>query len=480
MLALVVFRLSVGDGGSPINTADSVESSDTVLVFSGEGTSDSGIAPPPINGGEARPLVLSIQRQSIALGDSVHLQVRAGDADITTDQITWRVDDPSIASVVEGGWLLGRGAGTTTVIASRRLQEASTKINVEANTPAFVALEAGTSNTCGVTSGGGAFCWGANGANQVSQRFDGDPQLMPWPVASAAQAITVGGAHACALLSGGAVRCWGRLSSPTGRYRRVTSGAEHVCALTLGNIVECWGDNRYGQLGDGSTTARQRTAQVLGGGHFEVIASGAHHTCGLTSGAVYCWGRNDMGQTGIGGPLGGHVAEPLEISGGLREFAALTAGESHTCALSNAGWAFCWGANESGQLGDGSTRDRPFPRPANGPMNLPPGQRLSFESIVAGASHTCGITTRNWLYCWGDNAYGQLGDGTTDHREIPTRVLPDREFVDLTAGAHHTCAVDTDETTWCWGRNDDGQLGDGSRDDRLQPVTPGVVTAMRP
>jgi alpha-tubulin suppressor-like RCC1 family protein len=113
-------------------------------------------------------------------------------------------------------------------------------------------------------------------------------------------------------------------------------------------------------------------------------------------------------------------------------------------------------------------------------MNLPPGQRLSFESIVAGASHTCGITTRNWLYCWGDNAYGQLGDGTTDHREIPTRVLPDKEFVGLTAGAHHTCAVDTDETTWCWGRNDDGQLGDGSRDDRLQPVTPGVVTAMRP
>ncbi|HSG07796.1 MAG TPA: hypothetical protein VLA36_05550, partial [Longimicrobiales bacterium] len=149
---------------------------------------------------------------------------------------------------------------------------------------------------------------------------------------------------------------------------------------------------------------------------------------------------------------------PTFLSGD-RSFQSLVAGWEHTCGLSAAGALACWGGNGQGQLGDGSRLDRLAPTPVTG----------SFRSVVAGTRHTCGISGERVL-CWGDNSFGQLGDGSTQARTRPTAVvgLPDSP-VRLAAGAVHTCALLAGGGAYCWGQNLHGQLGDGTNENRSAP-----------
>jgi len=191
-----------------------------------------------------------------------------------------------------------------------------------------------------------------------------------------------------------------------------------------------------------------------------IVAAGGRHSCALNdAGAAVCWGANDQGQLGDGTLE--DRAGPAPVAGGLT-FTQLSAGASHTCGITREGDAYCWGTNERGQLGDATTlqRDTPVRVGASGP----------FRVVRAGFSHSCALSRGGEVSCWGSNAYGQLGTGGGLTSARPADVAGGLRFGAVAVGWNHTCGITLDGTMYCWGSNTAGQLGDGSRDDRRVPT----------
>jgi alpha-tubulin suppressor-like RCC1 family protein len=233
----------------------------------------------------------------------------------------------------------------------------------------------------------------------------------------------------------------------------LTVGAIHSCALSVRGGVKCWGRNFYGQLGDGTTTERHTPVDVSGlSSGVVAISGGSQHTCALTyAGAVKCWGFNFMGQIGDGSRTGRRT--PVDVSGLSSGVVAISAGRNHTCALTDEGAVKCWGDNLSGQLGDGSVTDRKVPVDVSG---LSSGA----VAISAGGRHTCALTSVGAVKCWGDNDWGQLGDGTIHSRVSPVSVTNLSSGVAaISAGNLHSCALTIAGAVLCWGYNGDGQVG---------------------
>jgi alpha-tubulin suppressor-like RCC1 family protein len=251
------------------------------------------------------------------------------------------------------------------------------------------------------------------------------------------------------------------------------SGHEHTCGLTIVSAAYCWGGNFFGQLGNGTTTQSLIPIAVSGGLSFAAVSAGFAHTCGLTSlGAAYCWGLNDFGQLGdssASGPeqcVGSGTSRPcstapVPVSGGL-VFRFLSSGGKHTCGITSAGAAYCWGWNGLGQLGNGTTTNSTIPVAVSG--------AISFAAVSAGDEHTCGITNAGAAYCWGANAYGEVGNGDTTQSTIPVAVSGGHSFATVSAGAYHTCGVTLTGVGYCWGDNVFGALGNGSRTQSPTPV----------
>jgi len=285
-------------------------------------------------------------------------------------------------------------------------------------------------------------------------------------------ALSAGTAHTCGLTSAGVGYCWGLgaeltpVPVPGGLvFMALTAGIEDTCGLTSAGAGYCWGYNSYGQLGDGTTVNRASPVPVAGGLVFTALTLGnGFHTCGVTSaGAAYCWGWNTFG--GLGDRTTTDRPAPVPVADGL-VFTALSAGGWHTCGLTGAGAAYCWGYNVFGQLGDGETsQQRLFPVAVQG--------GLVFKELSAGDGHTCGRTSAGVGYCWGNNGNGQLGDGTTVARVSPMPVAGGLVFTALTARGYHTCGLTNVGAAYCWGGNDYGQAGDGTTVDRASPVPVG-------
>ena len=213
----------------------------------------------------------------------------------------------------------------------------------------------------------------------------------------------------------------------------------------LGGATRCRGANDRGQ----------RSVQSVAG--FRALATGISHMCGLDDlGLAMCWGANEGGQLGDGSRT--DRPSPVPVRTELR-FSSLTAGASHTCGVAGGGVPLCWGQNLSGQLGDGSRTDARFPRAVGG--------GVTFRVLVAGWNHTCGLTSSGNAFCWGLNGDGQLGDGSRLDRLVPTLVRGAIES--LAAGSSHTCGISGGQVL-CWGDNRFGQVGDGSTEGRAQPV----------
>lgn len=322
---------------------------------------------------------------------------------------------------------------------------------------------------------------------------EGDPLGVPLPLsAGGVQQIVVGSGHSCALTGLGRVFCWGdntsgQLGNGTtdstnvpvqvvglGRdVRAIAAGGAHSCAIDARGAAFCWGANGDGQLGTGNTSPQTRPARVIRTGlDVQAIAVGTSHSCMLNRfGRALCWGRNTNGQLGDTTTQPRSTATPVEGLG--RNLRAIAAGGDHTCALNTAGRALCWGSNWAGQLGNGNTNDRAVPTRV---QSLGP----NMSAIAVGLFHTCALNGAGRAFCWGENFTGQIGNGTTDDQLVRVRVAAGRLGVGLraiTAGFGHSCALDNRGRAFCWGANRFGSLGDGTTQQRLRPVRPDVLLA---
>jgi alpha-tubulin suppressor-like RCC1 family protein len=343
-------------------------------------------------------------------------------------------------------------------------------------TLSFTSVAAGAIHTCGLTAGGGVKCWGDNYWGQLG---DGTTTGSSNPVdviglASGVTAIAAGFNHTCALTAAGGVKCWGenwsgQLGDNTTTDRStpvdvvglasgvtvISAGGRHTCALAAGGAAKCWGFNGTGQLGDDTTTQRTTPVNVLGlPGAATAIAAGWNHTCALAgSGGMKCWGANDYGQLGDGTMQAHHT--PVNVGDLAAGVSGIAVNGSHTCARLSTGGLKCWGDNEYGQVGNDSTYDQPWPVDVV-------GLGSGVIAVTAGESHTCVLVAGGGMKCWGMNFTGQLGDGTTVDRHTPVNVIGLTNGTSaISAGHYHTCAVSVGGVAKCWGWNGLSQLGDG-------------------
>lgn len=197
---------------------------------------------------------------------------------------------------------------------------------------------------------------------------------------------------------------------------QVELGTSHTCIRTSSGSVRCWGDNANGQLGNGSTVDSASPVTVPSLTSVSMIAVGGYHTCaivgtGATS-TVRCWGHNTYGQLGDGSTTA--RSAPVNVTG-LVGVSELAAGVYHTCARLSDNTVRCWGYNANGQLGDGSITNRSTPVTVSGLSNV--------SDIDLGRAHTCAKKTDGTMWCWGANSYGQLGDGTKTQSATPVQVV---------------------------------------------------------
>jgi alpha-tubulin suppressor-like RCC1 family protein len=350
----------------------------------------------------------------------------------------------------------------------------------------FTTLSSGGEHNCGATPTGTVYCWGTNG--HLSGRLgDGTqlnrhaPQLVAGNLSFASvqaglypQGEQLRNGFSCGLTTSGDTYCWGgNLSQQLGvpganritprqvngvpAFAQLALGAQHTCARTSAGQTYCWGGNFYGMLGRGTVGSSNQVipAPITGTLEFTTIASGAYHSCGLTeTGAAHCWGRNNRGQLGDG-TSGTDRGSPVPVSGGL-SFVSLVGGAEHTCGLTSTGAAYCWGYNPWGQLGNASVA-----RFTSALTPVPVDGGHSFASLGAGDSHSCGVTTAGSAYCWGWNQSNQLGDGTNESsRGSPALVAGGLTFVSIGGGRDHSCGLTTSGAAWCWGWTYQGRVGD--------------------
>jgi alpha-tubulin suppressor-like RCC1 family protein len=252
----------------------------------------------------------------------------------------------------------------------------------------------------------------------------------------------------------------------SGEVNTMSAGYEYTCALLSSGGVKCWGVNLYGNLGNGSTISVSTPVDVSGlSSGVIAISAGRNHTCALlSSGGVKCWGDDMYGDLGDGK----HQQEnqPVDVSGLSSGVIAVSAGGNHTCALLSSGGVKCWGNNAWGQLGDG-TRDNKFI-----PVDVSGLSTSGVVAISAGGSHTCALLSSGGVKCWGINEFGQLGKGESNGSEILKDNLFSTIPIDvvglssgvtaISAGGAHTCALMNSSGIKCWGDNFSGQLGNGT------------------
>lgn len=245
----------------------------------------------------------------------------------------------------------------------------------------------------------------------------------------------------------------------------VSAGMRHTCARTSSGAVYCWGHNDLGQLGRPSNSPLEpcpfgkcatRAVPVLGPLLWDTVVVGSDHTCGLVSGTAYCWGGNPYGEMGTGS-TGGADFPPSLVSGGL-QFAAASAGGNYTCGVTSVGTGYCWGANSAGKLGIGVAPDTNVPTPVAGSLTF---SLIAMDGYPSGDPLTCGIATDSAAYCWGGNRLGELGDSSYGGSQAtPQRVAGGFKFIAITVGEAHACALTATGAAYCWGSGD--LLGNGS------------------
>jgi alpha-tubulin suppressor-like RCC1 family protein len=355
-------------------------------------------------------------------------------------------------------------------------------------------------HTCAINSLNVLYCWGYNGRGNIGDNTTVD-RLLPTPVLSAVAIaqVATGQSHSCALSTTGLVYCWGSNNhgqlgdgTTTNRlvptavsggqvYVAISVGWTHTCALKADSTAFCWGENSLGQLGNSGVGAMQLVPTAVSGGRkYNTLSTGYDNTCALTvAGAAYCWGANDVGQigNGTGGVETDFVNAPALVSGG-QNFSAIGAGWGHTCGLTSSNGnpvVYCWGWNSDGQVGAATTATCSGTLPCSRtPMKVTTIKKVA--ALAVGETHTCAIDNAGIMECWGYNGSGQLGDGTTTNRPASVVIATPVALKSVHAGGSFTCGVGIDNRAYCWGSNISGKLGVGDTTDRLTPAqVPGLT-----
>lgn len=359
-------------------------------------------------------------------------------------------------SSLEAGRTTTAGAGGSATTSST---SAASSSSGTAPPPGFVSVACGGGHVCAVTTAGAVVCWGYGGSGQL-----GGGKASGF---SSSLVAVVGVAGAT----------------------RVTAGGEHTCALAQGT-VHCWGSDSYGQLGDGAsglavtrptpvTVALPAPATAISAGGFHY---GGGHTCALLdSGQVWCWGANTGGQIG-GGEVGFGAlsATPVPVTGLAGAAVTIAAGGAHTCASLADGTAACWGYDDHGQIGNGSSGDGLMVTSPTAVVGLP----SQVTAVAAGEYQSCARVAGGEVFCWGVGAFGQFGIGpSTPSNPIPKPTLAflGASCLDLDQGATHGCVVHEAGDVACAGMNDLGEVGGGMPGAfafALSPVPVGVQDAV--
>jgi hypothetical protein len=349
----------------------------------------------------------------------------------------------------------------------------------------FASISAGQAGACGLTAAGETWCWGAVGLS-VPARYR--PVLIT--DAPPLAAMSVGPSYSnvngldllCGLTAGGEAICqpgpgtaFASVPAPL-PFASLHSGTA-ACALTAAGEAYCWTYSLFGGvLGDGSLSndgyVLGTPVPVAGGLTFTALGSSDSHACGIAAdGRAHCWGRHNFAlHLGDGDDSEFARPAPAPVAGGL-QFQSLALGPMSTCGIAAGGAAYCWGLAYFGQLGnpDAPTSDCPGignmetgqPMPCVGtPVAVAGGH--SFSAVAAGEFHSCGLAVDGKAWCWGANAWGQLGNGrsgggATEPR--PVQVAGGLRFRALAAGGRFTCGIADNDATYCWGANHAGELG---------------------
>ena len=473
----------------------------TILGACGGGDDDPAGPPPAAS---VATVVVEPTTLQLTVGQSAPLTATARDnAGITLAgrTVAWTTSSATVATVANTGTVTAVSAGTATITATVEGKTATAAVVVAAP-PAtgatFASVTAAGAHTCALTAAGAAWCWGRGESGQLGVAaptttctIDGTAypcSMTPVAVGGGLTFTRLAGgvSHTCGLVADGTAHCWGNnvagqlgdggttnRTAPTPvsttlKFVAITAGAQHTCGLTSDGIASCWGRNDRGQLGDGTTNLRTVPTAVATQERFRAIGAGGSNigqTCALTAaGAAWCWGDSERGQLGHGArDIAAHPL-PVPVNGDL-VFSGISVGHGrHVCAITSAGAAWCWGENAFGALGNGTMFN----------LSMVP-TRVSgtavFTQVVAGGfiGHSCGLTNAGAALCWGDNEVGAIGDGTNEDREVPAAVTGGHVFTALTAGLRHTCGITAAGAVYCWGSNGAGQLGINTTTSRSVP-----------
>lgn len=334
---------------------------------------------------------------------------------------------------------------------------------------------------CAVTLSGGLKCWGNNTYGQLGNNSTTD-SAVPVDVVgltSGVVSVSASSGFTCVLLTSGGVKCWGAnqsslndqgyLGDGTITHRMapvdvvglqsgvasISGNNQNTCAVLVSGGVKCWGAHYHGQLGDGTGVQTWVPVDVVGLQGATSVAVGYMHACAiLNTKAVKCWGNAASGQLGNGTSSTMGSLVPVDVGWLPSGAVSLSLGRTHSCAVTPEGGAKCWGHNQEGQLGNGTTVRAVWPTDVTGLTS-------GVKSISAGAYHTCALTTAGGVKCWGYNYYGQMGGSVSATAiKVPVDVAGLTSGVTgIRAAAEFTCAVMANDTVKCLGQNKFGQLG---------------------
>lgn len=487
-----------------------------VACGSDSAATDPGTKPPPA--ASVASVDVTPQTAEVGIGHTLKLNATPRDAAgnaLSGRSVSWSSSNSSVASVDNGGTVIGVAAGNATITASSEGKSATAAIIVKADAPAVAvatvsiaaapdtieawdatAMHATTRDAKDSLLTGRTIRWSTSnpavatidsvtglltgidrGTITVTATSEGKVGTQSHVIVIKYRSISAGTMHACDIASGGIAWCWG-LNGAEGRigsdqlgassmsstpvkvpgnlrFAQLATFGRHTCALTTEGKAYCWGYNGWGALG-GNTNVGQSFTPVAVAGNltFRSITAGSDHACAVTMDFVaYCWGNNDWRQLGTG--TSATASSPVPVSGGAG-FVSIAAGASFTCGVAQLnGVAYCWGANSIGQTGDGQKINygNVF---VSTPQQVVGG--LAFKSVSLGNQYACGVTTSGKGYCWGSNNT-KLGAGPTNDSSSPVAVLGGYTFQTISAGALHACGVTTTNAVYCWGRNGNGELG---------------------